>query len=126
VNDYVITIVHGPTDLTTILPPEMRNKSTNVVAGLLGGPVSEEILLAREASPISYVSKDLIPTMLFHGEKDKLVSVAQSITLNAALKAAGAQSTLIIYTDKGHAFALSDATLLDVEKFFEQAFKDQL
>lgn len=120
-----VCALYGPTDLIAILPPEMQNQSTNAVAELLGGPVSEKLLLAKEASPIYYASKESIPTILFHGEKDKLVPVAQSITLNAALKAAGAQSTLVTYKDKGHAFALSDTALIEVESFFKQAFKDQ-
>jgi len=115
-----VCALYGPTDLITILPPAMRNQSTNVLAALLGGPVSNKLELAREASPITYVRKDSVPVLLFHGEKDALVPVAQSIALDSALKTAGAQSTLVIYRDKGHAFDLDDAALLDVKKFYDR------
>lgn len=117
-----VCALYGPADLVEILPPNMRGDSTNAVAALLGGPVAEKLSLAREASPITYVRKDSVPVLLFHGEKDALVPVAQSIALDNALKAAGAQSTLVIYKDKGHAFGLDDAALLDVEKFYERSF----
>jgi len=118
-----VCALYGPADLVEILPPKMRGDRTNAVAALLGGSVSEKLSLARAASPITYVRKDSIPVMLFHGEKDELVPVAQSIALDHALKAAGAQSTLTIYKDKGHAFGLDDAALLEVEKFYEHSFK---
>jgi acetyl esterase/lipase len=126
-NDHTIKAVcalYGPSDMVAMLPPEKQNDTNNAIAALLGGSVSEKLALAREASPITYVSKDSVPVMLFHGEKDKLVPVAQSIALDAALKAAGAQSTLIIYKDKGHAFGLDDAALLDVAKFYDRSLNN--
>ncbi len=119
-----VCALYGPTDLITILPPEMRNQSTNAVAALLGGAVSNKLEFAREASPITYVREDSVPVLLFHGEKDALVPVAQSIALDSALRAAGAESTLVIYKDKGHAFGLDDAALLEVNKFYDRCLGD--
>jgi hypothetical protein len=79
-----------------------------------GKPAVEKIALAREVSPITYVRKDSVPVMLCHREKNRLVSVVQSIALDAGHKAAGAQSTSVIYIAKGHAFGLDDAAVLDV------------
>jgi acetyl esterase/lipase len=126
-SDHTIKAVcalYGPADLAEILPPKMRGDTNNAVAALLGGSVSEKLALAREASPITYVRKDSVPILLFHGEKDELVPIAQSIALDNALKTTGAQSTLTIYKDKGHAFGLDDAALLDVEKFYERSFNN--
>jgi acetyl esterase/lipase len=119
-----VCALYGPADLIAILPPEQRSQNTNPVAALLGGPVAEELDLARAASPITYVSKDSVPVMLFHGAQDKLVPVKQSIDLDAALKAVGAQSTLIIYQDKGHAFGLDDEALHTVKNFFDRSLKN--
>jgi acetyl esterase/lipase len=119
-----VCALYGPSDLIAMLPPEQRDKSTNPIAALLGAPVSKQLALARAASPITYVSKDSVPVMLFHGEQDKLVPVEQSIALDAALKAAGAQSTLIIYKDKGHAFGLDDEALRKVKEFFDRSLKN--
>jgi acetyl esterase/lipase len=123
-DDHTIKAVcalYGPSDLIAIVPLAHRGESTNAIAALLGGPVSENLTLAREASPITYVSKDSVPVMLFHGKKDKLVPVEQSIALDAALRSAGAKSTLIIYEDKGHAFGLDDEALLKVKDFYDRS-----
>jgi acetyl esterase/lipase len=115
-----VCALYGPTDLTKYADV----KGPNAVTRLLGGPITEKITLAKEASPLSYVSKNSVPVMLFHGEKDELVPVAQSIALDDAMKAAGAKSTLIIYQDRGHAFGLDDATVMEVGKFYERCFQD--
>ncbi len=113
--------LYGPSDLVEILPEEKRDDQKNAVAALLGGAVSEKLALAREASPITYVRKDSIPIRLYHGRMDVLVPIAQSIALDAVMKAAGAESTLIIYDGKGHAFGLDDHALDEVAAFFERA-----
>jgi acetyl esterase/lipase len=121
-----VCALYAPTDLLVLVPEELRDQSTNAVAVLLGGPVSQRLSLARDASPISYTRKGSIPIMLFHGEKDQIVPVAQSMALDAALKAVGAQSTLIVYKDKGHAFGLDDAALRKVGEFYERSLNGPL
>jgi acetyl esterase/lipase len=116
-----VCALYPPADLTTILPESMRSQRNNPVSELLGGALTEKLDLAREASPVTYVRKDSIPVLIYHGDADKTVPLAQSEALSAALKTAGAQCTLIIYPGQGHGFALENGALLQVAKFFEKS-----
>lgn len=58
--------------------------------------------LARRASPLSHVTATSVPTLLFAGSKDCTAPVAQSQRMDAALRAAGATSDLVVI-DAGHA-----------------------
>jgi acetyl esterase/lipase len=55
-------------------------------------------------SPASFAAKDNAPVMIVHGDNDKAVPVQQSEALDAALRKAGANSTLRIVKGAGHEF----------------------
>jgi acetyl esterase/lipase len=57
-------------------------------ARLLGGPVLERQDLARQANPVTYISKDDPPFLVVHGDADRNVPYAQSVLLVDALRAA--------------------------------------
>lgn len=118
-----VCALYPPTDLTSILPERMRSESNNPVADLLGGPLTEKLDLAREASPITYVQKDSVPVLIYHGDADNVVPLAQSEALSRALKATGAKCTLMVYPHTGHGFWLQDSDLERVAKFFETSVK---
>ncbi len=120
-----VCALYPPTDLTTILPGKMRSETNNPVADLLGGPLTEKLALAREASPITYVRKDSVPVLLFHGDADNVVPLAQSQALSRAMKAAGAKCTLMVYPNQGHGFWLQNGDLAQVASFFEKSVKTE-
>lgn len=62
--------------------------------------------LCRQASPITYLSFDDPPFLIFHGTRDTLVPYAQSETLQRAAKKAGIESDLHIITGAKHSFHL--------------------
>jgi dipeptidyl aminopeptidase/acylaminoacyl peptidase len=72
------------------------------VARLLGGPVDEKRDAARQASPVSHVSKDAPPFLIVHGTADATVPLAQAETLFAALKKAGADAMFVKIEGGGH------------------------
>lgn len=115
---------YPPTDLVAILPESMRNQTNNPVADLLGGAVSERLVMARQASPINYVRKDSVPVLIYHGDADTVVPLVQSKSLDAALKAAGAQSTLIVCKGQRHGFAPGAGALFQIANFFQSAVKN--
>jgi acetyl esterase/lipase len=119
-----VCALYPPTDLTTILPQRMRSDSNNPVADLLGAPLTEKLALAREASPITYVRKDSVPVLMYHGDSDNVVPLSQSEALNRAMKVVGAKCTLMVYPHQGHGFWLQDGDLARVAKFFEKSAKD--
>ena len=69
---------------------------------LIGGAVQKELEKARQASPVTYVSKDSSPFLIMHGDKDNVVPVGQSEELTEALKKAGVEVQLRIVTGDGH------------------------
>jgi acetyl esterase/lipase len=97
----------GPTDLEKLAaahPNITRNReATNAVALLLGGPIDENKDKARQANPITYISKDDPPFLIMHGDKDPLVPLNQSELLQEALDKAGVSCKLQIVEGAGHA-----------------------
>ena len=95
----------GPTDLTPMAKnPDTQKWVVMLIDKLLGGPVDQKKDLARQASPVTYVSKDDPPFLTMHGSKDKVVPPAQAVLLHEALKKAGADSTLVVVEGAGHGF----------------------
>ena len=61
--------------------------------------------LAASVSPIQFVSKDDPPTLLIHGDADKLVPIGHSQRMHAALKAAGVTTEFVTIPGGAHGFA---------------------
>jgi len=59
---------------------------------------------AASISPILFVSPDDPPTLLIHGDADRLVPVANSEKLHAALEKQGVPTDLLILKGAGHGF----------------------
>ena len=89
----------GPMDFT-IMGPE--GDKPDGAARLIGGPISKNKDKARKASPITYVSHDAAPFLILHGDKDKIVPMAQSERFAEALKKAGVEVTLHVVKGSGH------------------------
>jgi acetyl esterase/lipase len=80
------------------------NDPSSPESRLIGGAVQEHKALARAASPLSYVHKDLPPTLLQYGDLDRLVPFAQAEELAASLKSVGAPFTLSKIKGADHCF----------------------
>ncbi|MBI3941683.1 MAG: S9 family peptidase, partial [Chloroflexi bacterium] len=53
-------------------------------------------------SPINYVNSVQTPTLILHGEQDKIVPVGQATAFYRALKALGIETEMVIYPREGH------------------------
>ncbi len=71
-------------------------------AKLIGGTLQENQEAAKNASPISYVSKDDPPFLLIHGTADRVVPFDQSKRLHEALVRVGVDSVLVPVEGGGH------------------------
>lgn len=72
-------------------------------AAFLGlGAVTDDPGLARRAGPLWHVHPDGPPTLIMHGDADKMVGLEQSRRLHDALSAAGVNSTLVVIGGAGH------------------------
>lgn len=115
----------GPADLTK---PVCTGRSAallvELVTKLLGGTIEEKPDVAREASPITYVSAATPPMLTIHGTKDSLVDFQQSVAFDEALKKAGAKSLLVPMLDVDHNFSAGAETLRRIRQFFDIQLRD--
>ena len=85
--------------------------------------------LWKMASPVSYVTENVPPTLTFHGTKDKIVDRDQAKELDAKLRKAGADSTLRMIEKAGHAWPLKtdDFDLTgEMVAFFDKHLKGEV
>lgn len=95
---------YGPSDFVSRakFQPHKTDQPEGGVYGLLGGPVLENLDLAKFASPITHITADDPPLMILHGEKDKTVLVRQGQIMADAYQSAGLEVTLKILPNAGH------------------------
>lgn len=102
-----VCAVAAPSQLTALGPADDRAASP--ASRLVGGPLPDLREAALRASPLVHVSPDDPPTLLVHGSADDRVPVEQAVRLDAALDAAGVDSTAVIL-DAGRTIALDEAS----------------
>lgn len=77
---------------------------------------------ARVASPLTYVRNGAPPFLILHGDMDRVVPLEQSRLLDAALRAAGVSSRLVVVTGAEH--GLLDASASDAAREFLTGLAD--
>lgn len=115
-----VCALYPPTDLVTIIPKDRRDRLDNLVSMLLAGTINGRLVLARQGSPISYVSKTSPPVFFVHGDRDPLVPLEQSETLANALHQDGVETTLVVYRGASHGFRPRPVTLDQIERFYRR------
>jgi acetyl esterase/lipase len=76
------------------------DKKTNVWVPITDTERLREI--TRQISPITHVSPDDAPTMIIHGDADRLVPLQQSESFVKKLESAGVPSKLVVKKNAGH------------------------
>lgn len=110
----------GPNKLPT------DGMAVSALGKLLGGTVESKLDLAKQASPITYVSKTAPPFLLLHGDKDPLVPLQQSELMHEALKKAGADSTLHVVKGGGHGLGFNTPEVSKTcAEFFARTLKKE-
>jgi acetyl esterase/lipase len=89
----------GPSDFPEF---QITSGAEGPVSKLLGGLPKDQPAAAKEASPITYVTKDDPPFLIVHGTDDKTVPYDQGVRFHAAQKQAGLNTTLITMQGGGH------------------------
>lgn len=100
-----IVDVAGLSDFRTILEANVPQQLKSELKRYLNGAS------AAEASPLSDVSADDPPVFIFHGKKDHLVPVAQSVVLARKLQNAGVKVLFRVFDDAGHEIMLPNPHL---------------
>lgn len=113
----------GPTDL---LADDIPDVSRPLLRDLLGGVPREKEELAKQGSPLTFVTKDDPPVLTFHGTKDPLVPYTQAIKLTEALTNAGGTGRVELIINGGHGDwgqPEIERTLRETEAFFDKHLK---
>jgi acetyl esterase/lipase len=97
----------GPTDFLQMddqrLPDGMiHNTPDSPESQLVGGPIQENPDKVARANPTTYVTKDVPPFLIVHGNRDPLVPYGQSVLLVEALQKVGADVTFYTVEGAGH------------------------
>jgi acetyl esterase/lipase len=126
--------IFGPADFTTVMQQAAEDKNVkNIFAfntpsdpysGLIGAKLDDKAK-ADAVSPVHYVSKDVPPFLILHGTHDTLVPYAQSVQLEASLKAQGVPVWLQTLPGAGHGGPLfsKPAVLQLTQNFFDKHLK---
>ena len=110
----------GPSDLTIPLMQGKRAEEDDpAVTGLIGGKIEDRLEVAKEASPLNYVSATAAPFLTAHGSNDQRVNFTNAVRLDAALRQAGASSLLIEITGGGHSMGGGQELAQRVEQFLD-------
>jgi len=89
--------------------PEQAKALEGRLKLLFGGALAEKTALARAASPLHYVSAATPPILTVHGTQDALVPYVQALSLDAAMRRAGAAHLLLPMVGFGHGFQNAEA-----------------
>lgn len=89
----------GPIDFEKM--PQLTSP-TSPEAKMWDRATSEALDLAREACPITYLTKDTPPVLILHGDADNVIHISQSQLFDAAMKKAGTPGDFITLPGVGH------------------------
>ena len=88
------------------------------------GPASETTegrqKLGKEISPIYLITDKMPPTLIVHGDADKLVPIQQAETFVVKAKEAGANAQLITHAGGGHGWATQGEYLKNLTDWFDE------
>ncbi len=98
--------IFGPTDMGDDFAPKVEagERVNQLVRGLFGVDPKEIPEVVKAASPLAQVDEGDAAFLIFHGKLDKLVPLDHSERFDAALKAVGVESKLVVFDDEGHGF----------------------
>ena len=116
----------GPTQLdASDIPPD----SVPLVSTFIGGSLQEKPEAYRQASPLTYVSSDDAPMLLFQGTSDPLVPYSQAIKMVTAMSHHNVPGRveLLMNADHGGNWGIEELkrTQAATSAFFEQHLKNQ-
>ena len=126
--------IFGPADFTTVVQQAAEDKNVkNIFAfntpsdpysGLIGTKLDDKAK-AEAVSPVHYISMDAPPFLILHGTHDMLVPYAQSVQLEAALKAQDVPVWLQTLPGANHGGPLfgKPAVLQLTQNFFDKHLK---
>jgi len=89
-------------------------------------PVTDEekiLEIGRRISPVNHVSKDDPPTLILHGDADKLVPIQQAEVLVQKLKDAGVEAKLVTKPAAAHGWPGQEKDMVLIGDWFDEHLK---
>jgi len=106
----------GPSDFPNF---EITDGARGPINKLLGGLPKDTPEIAKQASPITYITKDDPPFLVVHGTSDATVPFDQGLRFSDALKKGGVDATLVRIEGGGHGIGGQEINAR-VNAFFEK------
>jgi acetyl esterase/lipase len=106
----------GPSDFPNF---ELTDGARGPINKLLGGLPKDTPEIAKQASPITYITKDDPPFLVVHGTNDATVPFDQGLRFSEALKKGGVDAALIRIEGGGHGIGGQEINSR-VNAFFEK------
>jgi acetyl esterase/lipase len=78
---------------------------------------------ARKISPINHISADTAPTLIIHGDADKVVPIQQAEAFVARLKVARVSAELVVKKGAGHGWSGMDKDIKILADWFDKHLK---
>jgi acetyl esterase/lipase len=76
--------------------------------------------IGRKISPVNHVTKESAPTLIIHGDADKLVPIQQAEVMVERLKAAGVPAELVVRKGAGHGWKGLDKDMTILADWFDR------
>jgi len=92
----------GPVDMVALYNSTTIPFNRSLLEGLLNGTPASNPVLYQQSSPLNFVTAQSPPTLIFHGDKDEVVPLAQSVALKDKLESLGMVNQMYIYPNQGH------------------------
>jgi dipeptidyl aminopeptidase/acylaminoacyl peptidase len=84
------------------------------------------LAIGRDISPIYHVSADAAPTLIIHGDADKVVPIQQSESIVGKLKDAGVTAELIVKKGFGHGWRDASKDMVTLAVWFDRHLKSRI
>ena len=76
--------------------------------------------LGREISPINFVTSNMAPTLIIHGDADKLVPIYQAEIFGKKCKETGAPFKLVVREGKDHGWPGMESDMVIFADWFDE------
>jgi len=114
-----LCLLYAPTDMKALWKKyEGFSPSHQLFIDFFGRDETEARRLADQASPVARARRTMPPTLIYHGDRDWIVPLAQSQALDSRLRQLGVTTRLVVVDGQNHAFPLTSSQLEEVAGFF--------
>jgi acetyl esterase/lipase len=107
--------------LKNFRPPfDFRERDRETGSFVLVTDEKKRQAVGREISPITHVTKESAPTLIIHGDADKLVPIQQAEIMTARLKESGVPAELVVKPGAAHGWPGLEKDMKTIADWFDK------